>query len=235
MSAPVAVANAPTAIPQPFKFDPVEDAIAAIKNGEFVVVMDDEDRENEGDLICAASKITEEGMAFFVRWTSGYICIPMLPERLAELRLPALTATTGSSEDPKGTAYHLTIDANGARHPVATGISAHDRSLAARLAASGAGPEEFTRPGHLVPLRYTPGGTRKRTGHTEASIDLCYLAGEPPVALLCELVHPTDPKGTMARRDDSWRFAREWGLKIISIEDLQAYVSSEAGAAVPSA
>ncbi|GMK57209.1 hypothetical protein CspeluHIS016_0400430 [Cutaneotrichosporon spelunceum] len=220
-------------VPSPFVFDPIEDAVAAVKAGEFVVVMDDEDRENEGDLICAASKITDEGMAWFIKWTSGFICLSMPPSRLAELRLPPLLPATGSSEDPKGTAYHLTIDANNAKHPSTTGISAPDRALASRLVADGAAADEFTRPGHLVTLRYMPGGTRVRFGHTEAAVDLCYLAGEPPAGLLCELVNPYDPKGTMARRDDCWRFAREWGLKCISIEDLRAYLATEKGSAVP--
>lgn len=188
----------------------------------------------------------------------------MPPSRLAELNLPPLLAASGSSEDPKGTAYHLTIDANGAKHPTSTGISAHDRALAARLVAEDAAADEFTRPGHLMTLRYTVGGTRVRFGHTEAAVgefmigrsrcgprvgrtekslamtlgtqltlDLCYLAGEPPVGLLCELVHPTDPKGTMARRDDCWRFAREWGLKCVSIADMREYLATEAGSAVP--
>ncbi|BEJ17361.1 hypothetical protein CspHIS471_0607620 [Cutaneotrichosporon sp. HIS471] len=225
----------PAEVPSPFVFDPVEDAVAAIKAGEFVIVMDDEDRENEGDVICAASKITEEGMAWFIKWTSGFICLSMPPSRLEELRLPPLLAASGSSEDPKGTAYHLTIDASNSKHPTTTGISAHDRALASRLVANGATADEFTRPGHLVPLRYTTGGTRVRFGHTEAAVDLCYLAGEPPAGLLCELVNPNDPKGAMARRDDSWRFAREWGLKCISIEDMRAYLATDKGAAVPHA
>lgn len=101
----------------------------------------------------------------------------MPPSRLEELRLPPLLAAGGSSEDPKGTAYHLTIDANNAKHPTTTGISAPDRALASRLVANGAGPEQFTRPGHLVPLRYTPGGTRVRFGHTEAAVGECGIAG----------------------------------------------------------
>jgi 3,4-dihydroxy-2-butanone 4-phosphate synthase len=101
---------------------------------------------------------------------SGYICVPMPPARLSELLLPPLVAISGTSEDPKGTAYHLTFDANSARHPVTTGISAHDRSYAIRLLADGAGPEEFTRPGHLVTLRYKPGGVVERRGHTEAAV-----------------------------------------------------------------
>lgn len=114
--------------------------------------------------------------------TSGYICVPMPPQRLEELQLPPLVALSGSSEDPKGTAYHLTFDANNAKHPVSTGISAHDRSYAIRMVASGAGAEEFTRPGHLVTLRYASGGVVRRRGHTEATVGESML-------LHCQFLH----------------------------------------------
>jgi 3,4-dihydroxy 2-butanone 4-phosphate synthase len=221
MSAPVYNPLAALHPPAPFRFDPVPEAIEAIQRGEFVVVMDDESRENEGDVICAGGKITQEGMAWMVKWTrcvigpslrpilgewwdlsyggsarlphssterllfhrpltsSGYVCVPMPPKRLEQLQLPPLVALSGSSEDPKGTAYHLTIDANNAKHPVTTGISAHDRTYGIRLLADGAGPEEFTRPGHLVTLRYTPGGVVRRRGHTEAAV------GESETAAAC--------------------------------------------------
>jgi len=180
---------------------------------------------------------------------SGFICLSTPSLRLSELDLPPLHPSSGKSQDPKGTAYHLTLDASSSKHPTTTGISAHDRALTSRLIASGAGPEEFTRPGHLVTLRYTPGGTRKRRGHTEAAVgmsdgisedrelkfclDLCKLAGEAPAGLLCELVHPTDPSGQMARRDDCWRFAKEWGLRIISVDALAEYICGEGGGLVP--
>lgn len=126
----------------------------------------------------------------------------MPPKRLEELRLPALTATSGSSEDPKGTAYHLTLDADNTKHPVSTGISAHDRALAARLVASGAGPEQFTRPGHLVTLRYTVGGTRKRTGHTEAAVgELLFRFQPPPHLKLWQLSQPEVAALSLARVD----------------------------------
>ncbi|KAL7424894.1 3,4-dihydroxy 2-butanone 4-phosphate synthase [Cryptotrichosporon argae] len=237
MSAPTLVPDAPTAPPLPFAFDPVDAAVAAIRAGEFVVVMDDESRENEGDLICAAEKITEEGMAWFVRWTSGYICLPLPLARLDALGLPSLTPPPSSPfpVDAKGTAYHLTFDASPALHPVTTGISAHDRAYAARLVASGAGADQFTRPGHIVSLRYTSGGTRVRRGHTESAVDLCYLAGLAPAGLLCELVDPHDPKGSMAKRDASWAFARRWGLKIIGVDDLARYVHEHGDGLVPKA
>jgi 3,4-dihydroxy-2-butanone 4-phosphate synthase len=111
----------------------------------------------------------------------------MPPERLEQLRLPPLVALSGSSEDPKGTAYHLTLDANNARHPVTTGISAHDRSYAINLLAQGAGPDEFTRPGHLVTLRYTKGGVVKRRGHTEAAVGMSLISHSPPYMSLPSL------------------------------------------------
>ncbi|WVR08293.1 3,4-dihydroxy-2-butanone-4-phosphate synthase [Kwoniella sp. DSM 27419] len=235
MSRPTAVSHAPTTPPSPFTFDSVPDAIEAIARGEFVVVMDDESRENEGDLVCAASKLTTEGMAWMIKWTSGFICLSLPPARLQELQLPPLLPPSGRSQDPKGTAYHLTVDANSTKHPVTTGISAHDRAYTARLLAEGGVEDDLTRPGHMVTLRYTPGGVRSRRGHTECAVDLCYLANLPPAGLLCELVHPTDPTGSMARRDDCWAFAREWGLKIISVEDLAEYVKANGQGLVPEA
>ncbi|WVN87048.1 3,4-dihydroxy-2-butanone-4-phosphate synthase [Cryptococcus depauperatus CBS 7841] len=237
MSCPSRVSNPPTHPPIPFAFDPVPEAIDAIKRGEFVVVMDDESRENEGDLVCAGSSITTEGMAWMIKWTSGYVCISLPPSRLQALQLPPLLPLNGVSQDPKGTAYHLTVDSNSRKHPVvSTGISAHDRAYTARLLSDPSSDEgDFTRPGHMVPLRYTPGGVRSRRGHTECASDLCYLAGLEPVGLLCEVVHPSDASGSMARRDDCWRFAREWGLKIISVEGLVEHVSKEDNDLVPKA
>jgi len=196
-------------------------------------VMDDESRENEGDLVCAAGKVTTEGMAWMIRHTSGFICLSLPPQRLRALNLPPLLPPSGVSQDPKGTAYHLTVDASHTRHPISTGISAHDRAYTARLLATDGKDEDFTRPGHMVTLRYTPGGTRKRRGHTEAAVDLCYLASLPPAGLLCELVNPSDPAGSMARRDDCYRFARQWGLKVISVADLAEYVEAHGKNVVP--
>ncbi|OWT39226.1 3,4-dihydroxy-2-butanone-4-phosphate synthase [Cryptococcus neoformans Bt1] len=236
MSRPTQVSNPPTTPPTPFQFDPVPDAIEAIKRGEFVVVMDDESRENEGDVVCAASAVTTEGMAWMIKWTSGYICLSLPPSRLKALQLPPSLPPSGVSQDPKGTAYHLTVDSAPGRHPVSTGISAHDRAYTARLLADPNSDEsDFTRPGHMVTLRYAVGGVRKRRGHTECATDLCYLAGLPPAGLLCELVNPYDTAGSMARRDDCWRFAKEWGLKIISVEGLAEYVLKEGKQLVPEA
>ncbi|KAK8849447.1 3,4-dihydroxy-2-butanone-4-phosphate synthase [Kwoniella newhampshirensis] len=237
MSRPTALSSPPTTPPTPFVFDPILEAVDAIARGEFVVVMDDESRENEGDLVCAASKVTTEGMAWMIKWTSGFICLSLPPARLQALQLPPLLPPSGVSQDPKGTAYHLTVDSNPTRHSsVSTGISAHDRAYTARLLADPKSDEgDFTRPGHMVTLRYKTGGVRERRGHTECAVDLCYLADLPPAGLLCELVHPTDPSGSMARRDDCWRFAREWGLKVISVEGLAEYVKANGNGLVPEA
>jgi len=197
-----------------FAFDPVEDALAAFKQGQFVVVMDDNNRENEGDLICAASLITTEKMAWFIKHSSGYICISLPGDRLDELQLPPMVP---NNEEKHKTAYTVTVDY---KHGTSTGISAHDRALTARmLASSTAVPTDFNRPGHLCPLRAREGGVLTRRGHTEAGLDLCHLTSLPPAALLCELVND-DEQGTMSRRDDCRAFADEWGLKMISIAQL---------------
>ncbi|KAF9653307.1 3,4-dihydroxy-2-butanone 4-phosphate synthase [Thelephora ganbajun] len=197
-----------------FKFDSMEDALEAFARGEFLVVMDDEDRENEGDLIIAASHCTTEKMAWMIKHTSGYICIALQKKRLEELEIPMMVA---QNEDPHRTAYTITVDY---KHGTTTGISAHDRALTARaLASSSSKPLDFSRPGHMVPLRARDGGVLTRRGHTESAVDLCKLTGLPPVGLLCELVND-DEQGTMARRDDCRAFADRWGVKMISVEML---------------
>jgi len=199
-------------IERPFAFDPIEDALTAFEHGEFLVVMDDEGRENEGDLIIAASKITTEKMAWFIKHTSGYVCIALPEQRLAALEIPMMVP---DNTERHRTAYTVTVDY---KYGTTTGISAHDRALTARqLASEGAKPDDFTRPGHMVPLRSRPGGVLTRRGHTESATDLCQLTGLPPAGLLCELVND-DAQGTMARRDDCRAFANRWGLKMISVE-----------------
>ncbi|GAA5958987.1 hypothetical protein JCM21900_000719 [Sporobolomyces salmonicolor] len=209
----------PTSAPDaPIQLDSVESAIAAIKAGEFVVVVDDMDRENEGDLICAAAGITQQQMAWLIRHTSGYICICLPAQRLAELDIKMMV---DDNQETHRTAYTVTCDY---KHGTTTGISAHDRALTARkLADPTTTKEDFNRPGHLVPLRAVPGGVLERRGHTESSVDLCRLAGLPEAGVICELVKPDDPNGDMARRDDCFAFARQWGLKMISIEQLEQY------------
>ncbi|GAA5930102.1 hypothetical protein JCM1841_002312 [Sporobolomyces salmonicolor] len=209
----------PTSAPDaPIQLDSVESAIAAIKAGEFVVVVDDMDRENEGDLICAAAGITQQQMAWLIRHTSGYICICLPAQRLAELDIKMMV---DDNQETHRTAYTVTCDY---KRGTTTGISAHDRALTARkLADPTTTKEDFNRPGHLVPLRAVPGGVLERRGHTESSVDLCRLAGLPEAGVICELVKPDDPNGDMARRDDCFAFARQWGLKMISIEQLEQY------------
>jgi len=200
-----------------FSFDPMHDALDAFSRGEFLVVMDDEGRENEGDLIIAASHCTTEKMAWMIKHTSGYICIALPQERLEQLEIPMMVS---HNEEPHRTAYTVTVDY---KYGTTTGISAHDRALTARsLADSTSSPSDFTRPGHLVPLRARRGGVLTRRGHTESGVDLCYLTGLPPAGLLCELVND-DEIGSMARRDDCRAFANKWGLKMISVEMLVSW------------
>ncbi|MFJ4188698.1 bifunctional 3,4-dihydroxy-2-butanone-4-phosphate synthase/GTP cyclohydrolase II [Kitasatospora sp. NPDC089509] len=195
--------------------DPVERAIADIALGRAVIVVDDEDRENEGDIVFAASAATPELMAFTIRYSSGVICAPMTGEELDRLKLPPMTQV---NEDRKGTAYTVSVDA---REGVDTGISAADRARTVRLLSSpGTEPGDLTRPGHVFPLRAVEGGVLVRPGHTEAAVDLARLAGLTPAGAIAEVVNDD---GTMARLPELVAFAREHGLAVISIEDLIAY------------
>ncbi|MEV7598568.1 bifunctional 3,4-dihydroxy-2-butanone-4-phosphate synthase/GTP cyclohydrolase II [Kitasatospora sp. NPDC089797] len=195
--------------------DPVERAIADIALGRPVIVVDDEDRENEGDIVFAASAATPELMAFTIRYSSGVICAPMTGAELDRLKLPPMTQV---NEDRKGTAYTVSVDA---REGVDTGISAADRARTVRLLSSpGTEPGDLTRPGHVFPLRAVEGGVLVRPGHTEAAVDLARLAGLAPAGAIAEVVNDD---GTMARLPELVAFAREHGLAIISIEDLIAY------------
>ena len=192
----------------------VERAVRAVAAGRFVVVIDDEDRENEGDLILAASHATPDAIGFMVRHTSGLICAPMTGERLDELQLPLMVT---DNADLHGTAFTVSVDAVG----TGTGISAADRSMTLRtLADDSTTATDLNRPGHVFPLRYRPGGVLKRAGHTEAAIDLIELAGLPSVGVISELVNAD---GTVARADDLARFTSEHGLIMISVEDLVRY------------
>jgi 3,4-dihydroxy 2-butanone 4-phosphate synthase / GTP cyclohydrolase II len=193
----------------------VEAAIAAIANGEFVVVLDNEDRENEGDLIMAAERMTPEAMAFMVRHTSGLVCVGMTGERLDELDIPLMVQ---SGTEALGTAFTVSVDL---RAGTTTGISAADRAATVRaLVDPASAPADFARPGHVFPLRARPGGVLRRPGHTEAAVDLATLAGLSPAGVLCELVRPD---GEMARGSDLERFAAEHRLAIITIDELIAY------------
>ncbi|APT88775.1 3,4-dihydroxy-2-butanone 4-phosphate synthase [Corynebacterium frankenforstense DSM 45800] len=195
------------------RLDSVEDAIADIAAGKAVVVVDNEDRENEGDLIFAAEKATPELVAFMVRYTSGYICAPVVREDADRLHLPPMVAL---NEDARGTAYTVTVDAATG----STGISATSRAeTLRRLADPKSTVSDFTRPGHVVPLRARGGGVLERDGHTEASIDLARAAGLRPVGALCEIVSEDDPTD-MARGPELRRFADAHGLHMISIAQL---------------
>ncbi len=194
------------------RLDSIEAALAALREGRPVVVVDDEDRENEGDLIFAAQRATPELTAFMIRHTSGYICVSLTGEDLDRLKLPPMTWV---NEDRKQTAYAVSVDA---RDVEATGISATDRAHTIRvLSDSATDPHDLTRPGHVMPLRAVPGGVLRRPGHTEAAVDLTRLAGLRPVGALCELVHDD---GTMMRAPACRAFADEHGLVMISIADL---------------
>ncbi len=196
-------------------FDSVQSALEAIAAGEMVVVVDDDDRENEGDLIMAASKATPEQVAFMIRHTSGILCTPILEEQAKRLHLDPMVAR---NDAPMSTAFTVSIDY---RHGLTTGISAEERAATVQaLANSNAGADDFVRPGHIFPLVARPGGVLVRSGHTEAGIDLSILAGLPPVSLLAEIVNDD---GTVQRLPQLIEFAREHKLKIISIADLIAY------------
>jgi 3,4-dihydroxy 2-butanone 4-phosphate synthase/GTP cyclohydrolase II len=196
-------------------FGTIEQAAEDIAAGRPVVVVDDADRENEGDLIFAAELATPELLAFTIRYTSGFVCVPLTEEDCDRLDLPPMHHT---NQDRRGTAYTVTVDA---REGVSTGISAADRSHTIRLLADPAtSPVDLARPGHVVPLRAKPGGVLRRPGHTEAAIDLTRLAGLRPAGVLCELVNDD---GTMMRLPDLEKFCAEHGLTLITIADLIAY------------
>ncbi len=195
--------------------DSIDRAIDELKDGKAVVVVDDEDRENEGDLIFAASKATPELVAFMIRYTSGVVCVPLTGSDLDRLSLPPMTHV---NEDRKGTAYAVSVDA---RDGISTGISAADRAHTIRvLIDSASDAHDITRPGHVFPLRAVPGGVLARAGHTEAAVDLAVLADLPPGGAICELVNDD---GTMMRAPQCREFADEHGLAMISIADLIAY------------
>ncbi|MPZ86996.1 MAG: bifunctional 3,4-dihydroxy-2-butanone-4-phosphate synthase/GTP cyclohydrolase II [Nitriliruptorales bacterium] len=196
-------------------FSTIEQAVEQIRCGGMVVVVDDAARENEGDLIMAAEAVTSEQIAFFVRHTSGVICVPLLGERLDALELPLMVA---ANTETHHTAFTVTVDY---RHGTTTGISAEDRAVSIlALADPSTGAQDFARPGHIFPLRYAEGGVLKRAGHTEAAVDLAHLAGKAPAGVLCEIVNDD---GTMARLPQLRAFAEEHDLPLVSIADLIAY------------
>lgn len=196
----------------------VKAAIEAISKGEFIVVTDDENRENEGDLIIAADKATPEQIAFMVRYTSGVLCAAMEGQDLDRLKLDQMVK---HNTDPKNTAFTVSVDVKKGN---TTGISATDRCRTLKaLSDPNSVHDEFNRPGHIFPLRYRPGGVLKRAGHTEATVDFCRLAGCAPVGVLSEIVDDDDKTGEMARLPALRKFAETHGLVLTSIADLVAY------------
>jgi 3,4-dihydroxy 2-butanone 4-phosphate synthase / GTP cyclohydrolase II len=197
------------------RLDSVEDIVADIKAGKMVVIMDDEDRENEGDLLMAASVVRPEDINFMARYGRGLICLTLTPERCRQLRLPPMVAY---GDDKHRTAFTVSIEA---AEGVTTGISAFDRAHTIRTAVQpGARADDLVQPGHIFPLMAQPGGVLTRAGHTEAGCDLARMAGLEPAAVIVEILNED---GTMARRADLERFAREHGLRIGTIADLIRY------------
>ena len=195
-------------------FDSIEACVAALKRGEIIVVADDEDRENEGDCICAAQFATTANVNFMATYAKGLICMPMSREWTARLGLEQMVAR---NTDNHQTAFTVSIDSV----ETTTGISAAERSMTALACArDGARASDFRRPGHMFPLEARPGGVLKRAGHTEATVDLCRLAGLKEMGLCCEIMRDD---GSMARLPDLARFASEHGLKMMSIASLIAY------------
>ncbi len=200
---------------QPVTFSPIEDAVAAIRRGEMLLVVDDEDRENEGDLVMAADRVTPETINFMARHGRGLICAPIAAERAAELALDLMVTDNTALHE---TAFTVSIDA---KRGTTTGISTADRAATIRaLVDPDTHPYDLARPGHVFPLRAKNGGVLRRAGHTEAAVDLARIAGLAPVAVLCEVV---DDDGTMARLPRLLEIAREHGIGIITIEDLIQY------------
>jgi len=196
-------------------FAPVEDAIAAVRAGRMIIVVDDEDRENEGDLTMAASKVTPEAINFMVKHGRGLVCLAMTPERLDELELPLEVATNSSRRE---TAFCVSIDAASG---TSTGVSAADRARTVEVAITpGTAPRDLARPGHIFPLRARKGGVLVRSGHTEAGVDLARIAGLYPAGVICEVMNDN---GSMARVPELTKFAKKHGLLMITIAELIRY------------
>ncbi|OJD15922.1 3,4-dihydroxy-2-butanone-4-phosphate synthase [Emergomyces pasteurianus Ep9510] len=218
----------PSKADESLRFNTIEESVEAFRNGEFIVVLDSQNRENEGDLIIAADSVTAAKMAFMIRWSSGFICAPIPASLCKQLNLPQMVL---ENADPNGTAYTISIDATDPS--VTTGISAHDRALTCRtLARPDVQPTHFRRPGHILPLQARPGGVLERPGHTEAAVDFCRLAGKAEAAVICELVEDgVEVEGTaamegngMMRGPTCLEFGKRWGLKVCTIEDLREYL-----------
>ncbi len=195
----------------------VEEAARELREGKFVIIVDDEDRENEGDLVIAAEKVTPEAINFMTKHGRGLVCIAMTGQRLDELEIPLLP---GDNTSPFGSPFAMPVDAH-PRFGVTTGISAYDRATTIKvLIDPNTKPSDLTRPGHVFPLRAKEGGVLRRAGHTEAAVDLCRIAGLYPAAVICEILRED---GQMARLPDLEAFAAQHGFKILTIADLIAY------------
>ncbi len=198
-----------------YRFNTIEEAIEEIRQGRIVILVDDEDRENEGDLCIAAEKVTPEAINFMAKYGRGLICLSLTPERIEELQLPMMTNANSS---PYGTAFTVSIEA---KRGVTTGISAHDRATTILTAIDPkTGPDDLVKPGHIFPLRARAGGVLQRAGQTEGSVDLARLAGLYPAGVICEIMNED---GTMARVPELMQFAKEHGLKIVTVKDLIEY------------
>jgi 3,4-dihydroxy 2-butanone 4-phosphate synthase/GTP cyclohydrolase II len=199
------------------KLGRVEKAIEEIRQGRMVIVADDEDRENEGDLVMAAEMVTAEHVNFMAKHGRGLICVTLTPDRADELELALMS---DKNTDPQGTAFTVSVDAH-ERFGVTTGISAHDRAKTIQIMTDpDTVPRDLRRPGHMFPLRAKPGGVLRRVGQTEASVDLARLAGLAPVGVICEIL---DEDGKMARRPELETFSKKYGLEFITVADLVAY------------
>jgi 3,4-dihydroxy 2-butanone 4-phosphate synthase/GTP cyclohydrolase II len=196
-------------------FCSVEDAVRDIRDGKMLIVVDDEDRENEGDLVMAAERVTPEAINFMETHARGWICVPMAPERLDQIELPLMVQR---NSERHGTAFTVTVDA---RHGTTTGISVADQATTIRVLVDPATkPTDLLRPGHVRPLRANPGGVLKRTGHTEATVDLAKLAGLSPAGILCEI---KNSDGSMSRLPQLMKYAATHGLRILTIAELIKY------------
>lgn len=197
-----------------FKYNTIEEALDDLKNGKIILVTDDENRENEGDMICAAQFATTENVNFMAKYAKGLICMPMSKEFCSKLQLPQMV---NKNTDNHCTAFTVSID----HTSTTTGISAAERSITAlKCVDENVKPEDFRRPGHMFPLMSKDNGVLERNGHTEATVDLMKLAGLKPCGLCCEIM---GDDGTMMRKDELIQFAQKWNLKFITIKDLQTY------------
>lgn len=199
-------------------FNPIEQAVEEIRQGKMIVMVDDEDRENEGDLVMASEAATPEAIAFMATHGRGLICVTLTAEKIEALQLPMMPA---HNHLPLGAAFTVSVEA---RQGVTTGISAHDRAHTVKtLIEHKTGPEDWVSPGHMFPLRAVPGGVLARNGHTEASVDMARLAGLVPSGVICEIMNDD---GTMARLPQLREFADRHGLGIYSVEQLVAHLQS---------